>query len=73
MPEYKNISAEAIVARLPQKPILNAAEVADALFLARSDAVVAAIDEGLLAAIRVGRQYRIHRSEAARWIRSLEA
>ena len=68
-----NATAERLIARLPQKPILNAAEVADALFLARSDAVVAAIDEGLLAAIRVGRQYRIHRSEAARWIRSLEA
>jgi excisionase family DNA binding protein len=69
----KNFSAEAIVARLPQKPILNAAEVADALFLANSRCVVAAIDEGKLAAIKVGKQYRIHRSEAARWIRSLEA
>ena len=68
-----NTTAEKIVARLPQKPILNAAEVADALFLSRSDAVVAAIDEGLLSAIKVGRQYRIHRREAERWIRSLEA
>ena len=69
----KNFSAEAIVARLPQKPILNAAEVADALFLARSAPVVDAIDDGKLAAIKVGKQYRIHRKEAARWIRSLEA
>lgn len=68
-----NATAERLVARLPQKPVLNAAEVADALFLARSAPVVDAIDEGKLAAIKVGKQYRIHRKEAARWIRSLEA
>lgn len=68
-----NATAERLVARLPQKPVLNAREVADALFLADSRSVVAAIDEGRLSAIKVGRQYRIHRSEAARWIRSLEA
>ena len=69
----KNFSAEAIVARLPQKPVLNARDVADALFLANARPVIDAIDEGLLSAIKVGRQYRIHRKEAARWIRSLEA
>ena len=69
----KNFSAEAIVARLPQKPVLNARAVADALFLANARPVVDAIDEGKLAAIKVGKQYRIHRKEAARWIRSLEA
>jgi excisionase family DNA binding protein len=61
-----NATAEKIVARLPQKPVLNAAEVADALFLADSRSVVAAIDEGSLSAIRVGKQYRIHRREAER-------
>ena len=72
MPDYKNFSAEAIVARLPQKPILNARDVADALFLSNARPVIDAIDEGALAAIRVRRQYRIHRREAERWIRSLE-
>ena len=65
-----NATAERLVARLPQKPVLNAHEVADALFLSRSDSVVDAIDEGRLAAVKVGRRYR---SEAARWIRTLEA
>ena len=68
-----NATAERLVARLPQKPVLSAQEVADALFLTESRPVVAAIDEGKLAAVRVGRRYRIHRSEAARWIRTLEA
>lgn len=68
-----NATAERLVARLPQKPVLNAREVADALFLTKSRSVVDAIDEGRLAAVKVGKQYRIHRSEAARWIRTLEA
>ena len=68
-----NATAERLVARLPQKPVLSAQEVADALFLSRSDSVVAAIEDGSLSAVRVGRRYRIHRTEAARWIRTLEA
>ena len=73
MQDMGNATAEKIVARLPQKPVLNAREVADALFLAHTRTVVAAIDEGRLAAVKAGKQYRIHRSEAARWIRTLEA
>lgn len=73
MQDARNGTAEKIVARLPQKPVLSAQEVADALFLSESRAVVAAIDDGSLTAVRVGRRYRIHRSEAARWIRTLEA
>lgn len=68
-----NATIERMVARLPDKPLLSAQEVADAIFHARPDAVVAAIDEGRLAAARVGRRYRISRTEAERWIRSLEA
>ena len=73
MQDTGNATAERLVARLPQKPVLNAREVADALFLTKSRSVVDAIDEGRLAAVKVGKQYRIHRSEAARWIRTLEA
>ena len=68
-----NPSAEAIVARLPRRPILNAREVADALGLATAKAVADAVDSGALWAVRVGRRYRISREEAVRWIRSLEA
>ena len=38
-----------------------------------SAAVVAAIDDGSLRAVRVGTQYRVSPREARRWIRSLEA
>ena len=66
-----NATAEAIIARLPDKPLVNAREVADALFLSTSRAVTDAIDGGELRAVRLGNQYRISRAEAARWIRTL--
>lgn len=68
-----NATAEAIVARLPGRPLVNAREVADALFLTSSGSVVAAVEEGKLHAVKIGGQYRIARAEAARWIRSLGA
>lgn len=68
-----NATAEAIVARLPDKPLVNAREVADALFLVSTGPVTDAVDEGKIAAVRIGNQYRISRAEAARWIRTLEA
>ena len=66
-----NATAEAIVARLPDRPLLTARDVADALFLTTSRAVTDAIDGGELRAVRLGNQYRISRAEAARWIRTL--
>ncbi len=68
-----NPTAEAIVRRLPDKPLLNAREVADALFLLTARPVTDAVDDGSIRAGKVGSQYRIARDEAARWIRSLEA
>lgn len=69
----KNATVELIISRLPRKPILNAREIADALALGRTDPIVAAIESGKLNAAKVGKQYRISRTEAERWIRSLEA
>ena len=66
-----NATAEAIVARLPDKPLVNAREVADALNLLTARAVTDAVDEGKIAAVKIGNQYRISRAEAARWIRTL--
>lgn len=66
-----NATAEAIIARLPDRPLVNAREVADALFQTTTSFVVAAVDEGRIAAVRIGTQYRISRAEAARWIRTL--
>ncbi len=68
-----NPTAEAIVRRLPDRPLLTARDVADALFFSKSDSIVAAVESGELRAVRVGNQYRISRAEAARWIRTLEA
>ena len=68
-----NPTAEAIVSRLPDKPLVNAREIADALFQATTNFVVAAVDEGKLHAVKIGGQYRVARAEAARWIRSLGA
>ena len=68
-----NPTAEAIVSRLPDKPVVNAREISDALFQTTSRSVVAAVEEGKLHAVKIGGQYRISRDEAARWIRSLGA
>ena len=68
-----NATAEAIVARLPgNKAFLTARDVADALAAQTAKSVAAAVDSGALQAVRVGRQYRIARAEAVRWIRSLD-
>ena len=69
-----NPTAETVVGRLPRnKALLTARDIADALEMQKADSVVAAIDCGALSAIRIGLQYRVARSEAERWIRSLEA
>ncbi len=66
-----NPTAEAIVSRLPDRPLVNAREIADALSMTSTGGVTAAIDEGKLRAVKIGGQYRVARAEAARWIRSL--
>ena len=66
-----NQTVELIVSRLPRKPILNAREVADALAQNDVRTVVAAVEEGKLQAAKVGRQYRISRAAAEKWIRGL--
>ena len=68
-----NPTAEAIVSRLPDKPVVNAREIADALDMTGISAVTGAVDEGKLHAVKIGGQYRVARAEAARWIRSLGA
>ena len=68
-----NPTAEAIVRRLPDKPLLTARDVADALNLSDTRLVANAVDTGTIRAVKVGKRYRISRDEAARWIRTLEA
>ncbi len=66
-----NPTAEAIVSRLPDRPLVNAREIADVLSMTGISAVTDAVDEGKLHAVKVGGQYRVSRAEASRWIRSL--
>ena len=68
-----NPTAEAIVSRLPDRPLLTARDVADALNLSDTRLVANAVDTGTIRAVKVGKRYRISRDEAARWIRTLEA
>ncbi len=68
-----NATVADIIARLPDKPLLTARDLADALFLTTSKSVADAVEDGSLSAVRVGNQYRISPREARRWIRSLEA
>ena len=68
-----NPTAEAIVRRLPDRPLLTARDVADALNLSDTRLVANAVDTGTIRAVKVGKRYRISRDEAARWIRTLEA
>lgn len=68
-----NTTVADIIARLPDKPLLTARDLADALFCATTTFVTDAVADGSLRAVKVGAQYRISPREARRWIRSLEA
>ncbi len=68
-----NATVADIIARLPDKPLLTARDLADALYQQTTRSVVAAMEEGRLHAARIGTQYRVSPREARRWIRSLEA
>lgn len=63
-----NPTAAAVIARLPNKPMLAPRDIADALGLATTQAVINAIEDGRLAAVPIGRRYIIARAETVRWI-----
>lgn len=68
-----NPTVAAIVARLPDKPLLTARDIADALGFQSTGPVTDAVCDGSLSAVRIGGKYRIARAEARRWISTLEA
>ena len=68
-----NTTVADIIARLPDKPLLTARDLADALFQTTTSFVAAAVEDGSLGAVKIGGQYRVSPREARRWIRSLEA
>lgn len=65
-----NATIEAIVARLPRRPLLSPRDIADAAGLGSTNAVCEAIARGQLAAARIGGRYVIAHEEAARWVRA---
>ena len=67
-----NTTTQAIIARLPKKPILIPAEIAAAYGLAGTTAIIADIKVGKLAANIINGRYLISRSEAERYIEANE-
>jgi hypothetical protein len=66
--QNRNTAADAIIARLPNKELLNAREIADALDLVSTTCVISAIDQGDLPAVHIGHYYRITRKDTIAWI-----
>lgn len=68
MTSNNNLTAEAIVERLPRKPLLSARDVADAIGAASTKPVIEAIEAGRLSAARPAGRYIISRNAAEKWI-----
>ena len=65
-----NATTQAIIERLPMKPVLSPSDIADAYGLPDSTLVLEAIKRGRILAATVGRKFFISREEAARYIES---
>jgi len=63
-----NATTQAIIERLPNKPILTPIEIAAAFGMPDSSAVLDAIRRGRILSATVGRKFYIAREEAARYI-----
>lgn len=73
MPDQKSLNptVEAVVARLPKRPLITPTDISAALDLKSTHSVFAAIDEGKIPAIRIGNKFLIVRGEVVKWINSL--
>ena len=65
-----NATTQAIIDRLPKKPILIPADIASVFGMATSAAIIDAVKRGQIAASCVGGKFYISRDEAARYIES---
>lgn len=63
-----NATTQAIIERLPKKPILVPGEISAAYGMASSNPILDAIRRGKIAASSVGGKFYIAREEAARYI-----
>ena len=67
-----NATTEAIIALLPQKPLIAPADIAAAYGLATTVPIIADIKVGKLAANTINGRYLISRREAERYIEANE-
>lgn len=66
-------TAEIVISRLPDRPILSPADVAAAMGLICGTQVIDAINRGELSGIHLSpKSYKIARAEAVRWIKSMD-
>jgi hypothetical protein len=65
-----NATTQALIDRLPQKPVLIPAEIAAVFGMADGGPIIAAIRRGKISASIVERKFYISRDEAARYIES---
>ena len=70
MKEVMNATAQAIIDRLGNKPVLSPGDISAAYGMPDSSMIIEAIKRGRLAAANVGRKFYISRDEAARYIES---
>ena len=67
-----NATTQAIIDRLPKKPLLTPGDIAAAFGLATSNAVIADIKAGKLGAAAIGGKYIVSREAALRYVEAAE-
>lgn len=65
-------TAETIVARLPNTPTVTPIDIATACNLKSTNAILNAIQSGVLSAVKFGKSYVISRDNAVAFIRKAE-
>lgn len=65
-----NATTQAIIDRLPQKPVLSPGDIAAAYGMPDATPILEAIRRGRILAATVGRKFYVSRDEAARYIES---
>ena len=67
-----NATTRAIIARLPNKPVLVPAEISAVFGMMSSNPILDAIKRGDISASTVGGKFYVSREEAARYIESTD-
>jgi len=65
-----NPTAALLISRLPPAQALNPEDIAAAIGVRSTNAIIRAIATGDLSACRIGGRYIVARTEAARWIKA---